>query len=204
MDYCLDVDSLSNTTWNEVCVLSDLLHNETSYAIGQHALKICCGPDNYFTSGSCYTYCNITTPYDTLMIDLCLQDNIDDAIDVNLNFDCFPTAWELLSTTDTAAGKIATTWTYPYDTISFTATDGIFTTETEDHNGKSITASSGATVTGMAKTTSPLGSTASKTTATSITATPTLSKSASRAAPRAQLSYGTGILIALSVIAFLQ
>lgn len=206
MGECLDVDSLSNTTFNDVCVVSNLLQNMTAYGIAQDALNTCCGPDNVFITGpdDCYTYCNITTPYDTVMIDLCLQDTLDDDTSFSLNFDCFPFAWELYSTTYTDAGKIATTWTYPYQTVTFTESDGATSTETLNYLGSTVTVSPGAVVTGTGKTTSLVGSTATKTAeskSTSSTATPTASKSSSHAGSAFRLSYGTGGLVALAVLA---
>jgi hypothetical protein len=208
---CLDVDSLSNTTWNDVCVVSNLLQNSTAYGIAQKALTTCCGPNNVFTTDdTCYTYCNITTPYDTVMINNCLLDTLDYDTSSSLNFDCFPFAWELNATytTNTDAGKIATTWTtLPYQTFTFTSPDGDIYTETFDGSGNLLTGTPVTTTsTGAGKTTSSAGSTATATTttgtkSTSTTPSPTSSKSASRAASGMRLSYGTGALVALSVLA---
>jgi hypothetical protein len=212
---CLDVDSLSNTTWNDVCVVSNLITNYTAYGIAQKALHTCCGPDNVFTTDdTCYTYCNITTPYDTVMISNCLLDTLDWYTSNWLDFDCLPLAWELNATytTQTDAGKIATTWTtLPYVTFTFTSEDGAVYTETFDGSGNLLTGTPATTTTttttGAGKTTSSAGSTATKTssakstTSTSTTASPTSSKSASKASPGMHLSYGTGVLVALSVLA---
>ena len=210
---CLDVDSLSNTTWNDVCVVSNLLQNYTAYGIAQKALTTCCGPDNVFTTDdTCYTYCNITTPYDTVMIDNCLLDTLDYDTSFSLDFDCFPFAWELNATytTNTDAGKIATTWTtLPYQTFTFTSENGAIYTETFDGSGSLLMATPATTTTatattGAGKTTSSVGSTAiarTSTKSTSTVATPTSSRSASKAAPGVRLSYGSGVLVALSVLA---
>jgi hypothetical protein len=178
----------------------------TAYSIAQKALNTCCGPkDVFFTYDGCYTYCNITTPYDTVMINNCLLDTLDWDTSNSLDFDCFPFAWELYSTTYTDAGKIATTWTtLPYQTFTFTSPNGSAYTETFDGEGNKVTVSTEATTTGAGKTTSSSGATATVTTGTksiSTTATPTSSKSASKAAPGGRLSYGTGILVVLSVLA---
>jgi hypothetical protein len=210
---CLDVDSLSNTTWNDVCVVSNLLQNYTAYGIARKALNTCCGPDNVFiTDDTCYTYCNITTPYDTVMINNCLLDTLDYDTSSSLDFDCFPFAWELNATytTNTDAGKIATTWTtLPYQTFTFTSENGASYTETFDGSGNLMTGTPAITTTttaGAGKTTSSAETTATKTsaskstTSTSTTASPTSSKSASKAAPGMRLSYGCGVLVALSVL----
>ena len=199
---CLDVDKLDPTIFNDVCVATDILGNGTAFSIVQAALKTCCGSHNVFTTDDdCYTYCNITTPFDTVMLDNCLLDTLDTDTSDSINFDCFPFAWELSSTMDTTAGKIATTWTYPDQTVTVTETDGSVETETFDYSGNLLTgtaASPGSTATkttGTAKTTSP-PTTGTK--STSTTASPTSSKSSGGLGIR--LSCKTGILVALSVL----
>jgi hypothetical protein len=142
------------------------------------------------------------------MIDNCLLDTLDYDTSFSLNFDCFPFAWELnpTYTTNTDAGKIATTWTtLPYQTFTFTSESGAVYTETFDGSGNLLTATPATTTTtGAGKTTSSAGSTVTATTSTKSTstaATPTSSKSASKAAPGMRLSYGSGALVALSVLA---
>jgi hypothetical protein len=200
---CLEVDSLPTTVFNDVCVVSNFLQNITAYTLAQNALNTCCGPDNFFIVGECYTYCNITTPYDTVLLSVCLIDNLDEATSDSLDFDCYPFAWELSSTTDTQAGKIATTWTFPDQTITFTATNSAVSIETLDYQGNTVTASPAAVATVTGKTTSASGSTASRTTTstnpTSTAAIPTPSKSASQEGSGIRFSYGTAILVALSV-----
>ena len=199
---CLDVDKLDPTIFNDVCVATDILHNATAYSIVQAGLKTCCGLDNvYTTDDDCYTYCNITTPYDTVMLNNCLLDTLDTDTSDSINFDCFPFAWELSSTMDTTAGKIATTWTYPDQTVTVTESNGAVKTETFDYSGNLLTGtapSSGpiATATSStAKTTSP---STTSTRSTSTTASPTSSKSSG--APGIRLSYGTTVLVALSLL----
>ena len=199
---CLDVDKLDPTIFNDVCVATDILHNVTAFSIVQAALKTCCGSDNAFTTDDdCYTYCNITTPFDTVMLDNCLLDTLDTDTSDSINFDCYPFVWELSSTMDTTAGKIATTWTYPDQTVTVTETDGAVKTETFDYSGNLLTgtaASPGSTAakpTGTAKTTSP-PTTITKSTSTA--ASPTSSKSSG--GPGIRLSYKSGVLIVLSVL----
>ena len=198
---CLDVDKLDPTIFHDVCVATDILHNETAYSIVQAGLKTCCGQDNVFTTDDdCYTYCNITTPFDTVMLDNCLLDTLDTDTSNSINFDCFPLAWELSSTMDTTAGKIATTWTYPDQTVTVTETNGAVETETFDYSGNLLTgttSSSGQTATkttGTAKTTSPL------TTSTRSTSTTPPTSSKSPGDLGISLSYKTAVLVALSVL----
>jgi hypothetical protein len=145
------------------------------------------------------------------MINNCLLDTLDYDTSSSLDFDCFPFAWELNATytTNTDAGKIATTWTtLPYQTFTFTSENGANYTETFDGSGNLMTGTPAITTTtaGAGKATSPAGTTAAKTsaskstTSTSTTASPTSSKSASKAAPGMRLSYGRGVLVALSVL----
>jgi hypothetical protein len=144
------------------------------------------------------------------MINNCLLDTLDYDTSSSLDFDCFPFAWELNATytTNTDAGKIATTWTtLPYQTFTFTSENGASYTETFDGSGNLMTGTPAITATaGAGKTTSSAGTTATKTsaskstTSTSTTASPTSSKSASKAAPGMRLSYGRGVLVALSVL----
>lgn len=213
---CIDVDSLDPTIFNDVCVATNIRGNETAFSIVQSALLTCCGPDNIFTTDDdCNTYCNITTPFDTVMIDNCLLDTLDTDTSDSINFDCFPFVWELSSTMDTTAGKIATTWSYPDATFTFTETDGGTTTETFDYSGNLRTSTSESTAT------STSGSAAAKTTGTAlpttsakITSTPasTGAKStSSTASPSSTKSSGgtgigpsckTGVLVALLVLRF--
>jgi hypothetical protein len=205
---CLDVDKLDPTIFNDVCVATDILHNVTAFSIVQSALKTCCGSDNVFTTDdACYTYCNITTPFDTVMLNNCLLDTLDTDTSDSINYDCFPLAWELSSTMDTTAGKIATTWTYPDQTVTVTETNGAVKTETFDYSGNLLTgtaASSGSaatktTGTMSTSTTASLTSPATPgTTSTGTIASPTSSKSSG--GPRIGLSYKTGILVTLSVL----
>ena len=61
MSYCLDVDKLSDIGFNDVCVASNRLMNETSWVITQKAMLTCCTESNYhITDYDCYIYCNIT------------------------------------------------------------------------------------------------------------------------------------------------
>jgi hypothetical protein len=208
---CLDVDKLDPTIWNDVCVASDFLYNETAWQMTQDALKICCGPNNFFvTDDDCYTYCNITTPFDTVMMQNCLEDTMAPNFDWGqLEWDCYPFAWELSSTADTSAGLIATTWTYPDNTFALTETlsNGIVvvTTETDNYLGTPLTAITTAST--KAASPSATGSTATKTadskssTGSSTSAGPTSSKTTSGAGGRIRLSYGAGTLVALSFVA---
>jgi hypothetical protein len=146
------------------------------------------------------------------MIDNCLLDTLDYDTSFSLDFDCFPFAWELNATytTNTDAGKIATTWTtLPYQTFTFTSEDGAVYTETFDGSGDLLTGTPATTTTtsttGEGKTTSSAGATATATTttgtkSTSTTPSPTSSKSASKAASAMRLSYGSGVLVVLSVL----
>ena len=207
MDECLDIDKLDPTIFNDVCIASDLLHNETAWSLTQDAMKTCCGPKNFFvTNDDCYTYCNITTPLDTTMMSNCLSDTLDQDTLFQLQFDCYPFAWELSSTMDTTPGLIATTWSYPDQTFTFTDTlsNGAVTTRTETDNywGTPLTA-----ITTSAKTSpTATGSTATKTTGTgssSTTASPTTSTKSSGAGSGRRVSYGAAALAALSVARFL-
>jgi hypothetical protein len=57
------VDSLSNSTFNDVCIISNAVPN----AAIQKALVTCCGADNVFIVDDCYSYCNITTFLDAFI-----------------------------------------------------------------------------------------------------------------------------------------
>jgi hypothetical protein len=197
---CLEVDHLNATIFNDVCVATDFLGNTTAFSIVQAALKTCCGPDNVFTiDNDCYTYCNITTPFDTVMLNNCLLDTLDP--DTSIDFDCFPSAWELSSTMDTTAGKIATTWTYPDQTWTETASNGAVTTQTYNYWGELLTGTAASPGSMATKTTGTAKLTSAPTTgakSTSTTASPTVSKSSGGLGIR--LSYKTGVLVALLVL----
>jgi hypothetical protein len=209
---CIDVDSLSNVTFNDVCVASNLLHNETAWPIIQDALLTCCGRTNVHTTGSgCYTYCNISTPYDTVMINNCLLDTLDQDTSDVLDFDCFPFAWELSSTTDTRAGMIATTWSFPDQTFTDTETTTVSgvqlvetTTETFDYWGNVLTTATkmadAGKITGGATSGSSATITGATVTGSGSTAAATSSK-ASMAVGGKRVSYGAGLLVAMSVLA---
>lgn len=198
---CLDVDKLDPTIFNDVCVASDFLGNETAWTITQSVLKTCCGANDFFiTDDDCYTYCNITTPLDSTMLNNCLFDTMDQDTQFLLQYDCYPLgAWDQVSTTDTTPGLIATTWTYPDQTVTETESGGVVTTETFNYWNSLLTApatttsaKTGATVTGSAAT----KTTGSK--STSSTASPTSSTKSSGAS---RLSYGTGTLVGLFLLA---
>ncbi|KFZ17030.1 hypothetical protein V502_04790 [Pseudogymnoascus sp. VKM F-4520 (FW-2644)] len=201
MSYCLDVDKLSDIGFNDVCVASNLLMNGTSWVITQKAMLTCCTESNYhITDDDCYIYCNITTPYDTVMMSNCLLDTLDTDTGDYIQFDCYPFAWELSSTADTRPGMIATTWSFPDQTWTATDTSTITsggvetvitvtTTRTKDYWGNPIT------TTAPAKTLATATATGSS--ATGIAAAATSSKASKAVVGGFPVSYGAGCLVAL-------
>jgi hypothetical protein len=207
---CLDVDKLDTTIFNNVCIASHILANETTWSMTIDAFKACGGSSNYFvTADNCYTYCNITTPFDTVMMTNCLADSMAPNFDwTQMEWDCYPFAWDEPSVSETQAGMIATTWPYPSVTWEYTQSNGAVVTQTDNFSGipaTDLTVTFTATANASPKTT---GSTATKTTgsklssSTSTTATPTSSTKSSGAGKGINFSYGAGALVALSVLAF--
>jgi hypothetical protein len=207
---CLDVDKLDTTIFNNVCIASHILANETNWSMTIDAFKACGGSSNYFvTDDNCYTYCNITTPFDTVMMTNCLADSMAPNFDwTQMEWDCYPFAWDEPSISETEAGMIATTWPYPNVTWEYTQSNGAVVTQTDNFSGipaTDLTVTFTATANASPKTT---GSTATKTTgsklssSTSTTATPTSSTKSSGAGKGINFSYGAGALVALSVLAF--
>ena len=138
------------------------------------------------------------------------MDNVDQDTSDALEFDCFPTAWELQSTIATEAGRIATTWTtQPYYTLSYTDDSTTFTSVIDSTGGAVVSQTSGPVITTSAGKTASATATqgssttsgAKVTTTTSTTSSPTASKSASKAATGTKLSCGSVFLVALSVLA---
>ena len=122
-----------------------------------------------------------------------------------LDWDCYPFAWDEPSTTDTRAGLIATTWSYPDMTWIDTLSNGVVTTETDNYWGTPLTAITTTTTKAVASS-SATGSTATKTgskspTGSSTSTAPASSKTTSGAGGGIRLSYGAGSLVALSVLA---
>jgi hypothetical protein len=104
--FCPPVDTLSNSAFNDVCIISNVVSNATI----QKALVACCGADNVFNVDNCYSYCNVTTDLDPFMWGFCIGDNVDlsDPTFTTLDGDCFPTNGGG-SLQSTGIGKIATT-----------------------------------------------------------------------------------------------
>jgi len=198
------VDKLNPTIFNDVCVAINN-YNETSWEMTQDAFKACGGAKNFFiTSDDCVVYSNISTPFDTVMFGNCLADSMATDFDWSqMNWDCYPLAWEVSSTADTRAGIIATTWTYPDITWTDTLSNGVVTTETDNFWGTplaDITTTSGkasptATGSKATKTTSSTGTGSS-----SSIAPPTSSSKPSGAGPGMRVSYGAGALLVLSML----
>ncbi len=209
---CLPVDKLDTTIFNDVCIASNILANETAWSMTIDAFKACGGSSNYFvTDDNCYTYCNITTPFDTVMMTNCLADSMAPSFDWSqIEWDCYPFAWDETTTSETEAGMIATTWTYPDFTQVYTQSDGAVVTQTDNFWGtpltditttSSATAETSPTATGSTATKTK-GSKSSSSTSTSTTATPTSSPKSSGAGNGIKLLYGARALVALSVLAF--
>lgn len=209
---CLPVDKLDTTIFNDVCIASNILANETAWSMTIDAFKACGGPSNYFvTDDNCYTYCNITTPFDTVMMTNCLADSMAPNFDWSqMEWDCYPFAWDEPSISETTAGLIATTWTYPDFTMEYTQSNGAVVTQTDNFWGtpltditttSSATAKASPTATGSTAT-KTTGSKSSSSTSTSTTATPTSSTKSSGAGKGIKSSYRAGALVALSVLAF--
>lgn len=230
---CKDVDSLSNTTFSNVCVASNFVTNATAWTIIQDTLLTCCGKSNvHLTSDDCYVYCNVTTHYDTVMLNNCLLDTLDESTNQQLNYDCYPLQTDLFGaeSTDTSAGLIATTWSFPDDVVTatdvswvgngFTELVTVTTTETFDYWGNletsgwvrtGIITPAGAKETGsssgpgsgsgsVTKTGSVTPSTTS--TATGSAAAAKSSSKASKAFRGFRISFGARCVVALSVLAF--
>ena len=206
--YCLSVDKLDPTIFNDVCIATNNF-NTTSWELTQAAFKTCGGANNAFvTDDDCDVYSNVTTPFDTVMFGNCLADSMPADFDWDqMEWDCFPLAWYESSTMDTTAGIIATTWSYPDSTQTITHDDGAVTTETRDYWGSTLTAAlttskkaPGATATGSTATKTG-GSGATK--SSSLGTTPTSSTKSSGAGPRVRVSYEAGALLVLPVVAFM-
>ena len=71
--FCAPVDTLSNSTFNDVCIIS----NAVSNAAIQKALVTCSRADNVFNVDNCYSCCNITTDLDAFIWNFCIGDNVD-------------------------------------------------------------------------------------------------------------------------------
>jgi hypothetical protein len=179
---CPFVDTLSNSTFVNVCVVSNVGSNKAV----QTALQTCCGSSNVnIVDNGCYTYCNITTIDDELLWSACLSDNLADI--ANIDGTCLDN-FGLDGTGTSASGRIATTWTFP----------NVVTTLS---SGATLTLGFGDnTLTGSAATaTSKEGATK----ASSSTATPTASKKASEASSGPHFSFWAGLLAGLGFWRFL-
>ena len=178
---CPLVETLSNTTFVNVCVVSNVGSNKAV----QSALQICCGSSNVNTvDNGCYTYCNVTTIDDELLWSACLSDNLGTL--ANIDGTCLDDFG--LDGSGTTSGRIATTWTFP----------NVVTTLS---SGATLTIGFGDnTLTGSAATATSQG-TATKT--SSSTSTPTSSKKASEAPSGPRFSFWAGLLAGLGFWRFL-